>query len=625
MPESPILGAFGVSRSTNVEDAQEINLFLEVIESKDGKSPGFLMMTPGLDRLVTVGLGGMRAGGLHVMGGVMYAVSGSQLWAISPSLVTTFIGNLSTSTGTVWMVDNGTQLMVVDGYAGYLTTAELVASGGEPLTGGVIASAGAPPYPGGSLYAVGDTVTLNQQGGVQSMTAIITITAVATINYSTTVNGVTTTATYVGVATKFSVTQGGLFSGVPTTFTQNTTSGSGAGITITSPTFGPSAKLGGIIFPFDGTPSCASYQDGFGVVGVSDTNKWYQSDLDDLSNWQPLNFSLADATPDNIIDIIDLSREFWVMKEAHIEIWVNAGVAGFTFQRATGVFIETGIAAAASLVKAGQQILWLAQNLQGDRFVVMSEGYMPVRKSNHPIEQELTSYSVVDDAIGYVYQQEGHVFYVLTFPTENVTWVLDLTTTAKMGYPCWHQRASYSNGQFTRHVGNCFAVFQVSGSTYFPKGVELTTVPAQELATATGLTGLPASFTTALFSVWLYMPDVAGEAGLIFSNQTNDAGPANGGLQIQLYNDVTHTPQIVVNAYDASSAPIVQAAFDFSGWSDWVWLAISIDTATQTLQVYVGEGGEESTLSATTEVWSSTNPIAAAQSQPWHLIPASAP
>jgi hypothetical protein len=144
------------------------------------------------------------------------------------------------------------------------------------------------------------------------------------------------------------------------------------------------------------------------------------------------------------------------------------------------------------------------------------------------------------------------------------------------------------------------------------------------LATASGLTGLPASFSTALFSAWLYMPDSDGLGGLIFSNQTADAGPANGGLQVQIYNDATNTPQIVVNAYDASAAAIVQATYDFTGWSEWVWLAISIDTSAQILQVYVNAGDGDVALAPATEVWTSTNPIAAAASQPWHLTPASA-
>jgi hypothetical protein len=51
--------------------------------------------------------------------------------------------------------------------------------------------------------------------------------------------------------------------------------------------------------------------------------------------------------------------------------------------------------------------------------------------------------------VAYSYQQEGHKFYVLTFPTANATWVYDTITGA------WHERAGLTNGVFTRHRSNC--------------------------------------------------------------------------------------------------------------------------------------------------------------------------
>jgi hypothetical protein len=44
----------------------------------------------------------------------------------------------------------------------------------------------------------------------------------------------------------------------------------------------------------------------------------------------------------------------------------------------------------------------------------------------------------MSDAIGYTYQQDGHAFYVLSFPSADETWVYDAATGA------WHQRSSYS-------------------------------------------------------------------------------------------------------------------------------------------------------------------------------------
>jgi hypothetical protein len=66
------------------------------------------------------------------------------------------------------------------------------------------------------------------------------------------------------------------------------------------------------------------------------------------------------------------------------------------------------------------------------------------------VEWQIQQYGNLADAVGYTYQQDGHAFYVLNFPTANTTWVYDVSTSA------WHERAGWdtSNGVFTRHRGN---------------------------------------------------------------------------------------------------------------------------------------------------------------------------
>jgi hypothetical protein len=59
----------------------------------------------------------------------------------------------------------------------------------------------------------------------------------------------------------------------------------------------------------------------------------------------------------------------------------------------------------------------------------------------------------LSDAIGYTYQQDGHAFYVLVFPSANTTWVYDVATQA------WHERAGWNDGSFTRHRSNCQMAF----------------------------------------------------------------------------------------------------------------------------------------------------------------------
>jgi hypothetical protein len=74
-------------------------------------------------------------------------------------------------------------------------------------------------------------------------------------------------------------------------------------------------------------------------------------------------------------------------------------------------------------------------NADGKATVFMGKDYKAVPISTYAIADQLSKYSDISDAIGMVYQQMDHVFYVLTFPTANATWVFDRTENL------WHQRA----------------------------------------------------------------------------------------------------------------------------------------------------------------------------------------
>lgn len=211
-----------------------------------------------------------------------------------------------------------------------------------------------------------------------------------------------------------------------------------------------------ISLPFTG-PLSATYQDGFGLVNEVGTNAWWQSDLLDLTTWGALQFSTADSQPDNIIAIESLKREVWLLKENDAEIWVNAGLPNFAFQRLEGVFIESGIAAPYSLAKTGDTLSFIAQNEEGSGFVVTTNGYALQRISTYDIERRIQGFSTFADAVGYCYQQGGHLFYVLNFPTANETWAYDFSASVKLQEPCWHRRASFVNGLWQRHWGNTHA------------------------------------------------------------------------------------------------------------------------------------------------------------------------
>lgn len=202
-----------------------------------------------------------------------------------------------------------------------------------------------------------------------------------------------------------------------------------------------------------------AYQDGFGVVNSAGTRFIFQSNLNDLTTWNALNYTVADGSADNVVGVASLHRQLVLFKENRIEFQINAGNSGYVFQRLEGVYPQVGCAAPYSIANLDETICWLGQSKDGGCIVYMLEGYQAARISTHAIEFAISQYSIVSDAIGYGYEQEGHFFYQLTFPTANATWVYDLTASRMARRPMWHQRAAFSAGQFNRHQTNCCAYF----------------------------------------------------------------------------------------------------------------------------------------------------------------------
>ena len=203
-------------------------------------------------------------------------------------------------------------------------------------------------------------------------------------------------------------------------------------------------------FPGAGT---VGYLDGYFVFNEPNSQKIWVTQLLDGTSVDPLDFASAEGNPDNVVAIFVDHREVWVYGTNSTEVWYNAGLLDFPLTRIQGAYNELGCAAPYSIAKMDNQIYWLGRDARGQGMVYRAAGYIGQRISTHAIEWQLQEYTDLSDAVGYTYQQDGHSFYVLNFPSANTTWVFDVATGA------WHERASFANGQFNRHRGNCQMFF----------------------------------------------------------------------------------------------------------------------------------------------------------------------
>lgn len=195
------------------------------------------------------------------------------------------------------------------------------------------------------------------------------------------------------------------------------------------------------------------YVDTFMVYNMPGTNQW--GCTSPLSTVSPnLSFSSKDSSSDNLITLIADHREVILIGEKTTEHWVNVGAFPFPFQRIPGTSMQHGIAAKDSLCRLGESVAWLAKDGRGKAVIIQKEGYLPKRLSTHAVENDIAQ-GVIDDAVAFVYQQGGHEFYQISFPTQDKTWVYDLST------GLWHKRAARDDLNILhRRPENVYAQFQ---------------------------------------------------------------------------------------------------------------------------------------------------------------------
>jgi hypothetical protein len=187
------------------------------------------------------------------------------------------------------------------------------------------------------------------------------------------------------------------------------------------------------------------YIDTFVLWNVPGTNQ-FGSTLSNEISFDALYIAAKTDWPDPLQVLIVNRHEILLVGQLKTEQWYDAGNPLFPFAELPGAYFEHGTVSKYCVASADINVYWLGQDLQGQGVVLRARGYDCKRISNHALEYQLrqavANGATLTDAIGCCYQQDGHVFYYLTLPSANQTWVWDEASEQ------WHQQA-WTDGQGT--------------------------------------------------------------------------------------------------------------------------------------------------------------------------------
>lgn len=392
-------GQTNESRSRDVDYQKTQNWYPSIEQT--GRNGLVLYPTPGLTEFTTAGTGPIR-GQLRYSSTALFVVSSDTLYEIGTGGAVTSRGTLNTASGNVQLAhngpNNGTQIIIADGTNGYIWDSTYST------------------FYQIKQFSTGTTTGTTANKLVDSGATFVTDGVKAGVVVYNTTDSTQATVTAVDSETQLSVSAD-IF------------------------TSGEDYNVGSSSFP-DGATH-VQFMDGYFLCNdPSNDGRFYRSESYDGSDWVSTRFATAERNPDKLQSVHVNGRELWLLGEITSEVWYNSGTGVFSFSPMSNGYIETGCVAPFSVASHAGTMFWLSQDNAGDGQVVMSSGLQPQIISTSGISSKIQDFTTLSDAVGYIYQAYGHIFYVLTFPTEQATIVYDMTT------GMWHE---WSSATIIRH------------------------------------------------------------------------------------------------------------------------------------------------------------------------------
>jgi hypothetical protein len=210
-----------------------------------------------------------------------------------------------------------------------------------------------------------------------------------------------------------------------------------------------------------------AFLDGFGTAVKPESQEFFISGSGDFTAWDALDFALENDEPDQIVAVAEDHRRLWFFGVYRIEGYVDSGNVDFPLTRDQSAIIQTGTTAQQSIVSVDNTLFWLGQDARGGNVAYRMNGLTAERISGYAQESAWAEFGNTSDAVAFAYQENGHTFYQISFPTQGgPAFVYDI------GEKQWHKRGLWNQltAQFVSPLARYHAYNSVFGAHFVGGG-----------------------------------------------------------------------------------------------------------------------------------------------------------
>lgn len=181
------------------------------------------------------------------------------------------------------------------------------------------------------------------------------------------------------------------------------------------------------------TPGYVAYQDGRFISVDLDQPQWRLADEANSLLWPADSghvglFQSKPDIPKAAFRVPGKGNLLFVMGSIGTESWYDTGANIFPYQRNQSYNIDYGTISSDTIAFSDNYIAWLSSNEKSGPVIMFTDGGAIQQISNDGINFKFAELKEPQNSYGFFFKQDGHLFYVLTFTTDNFTYAFDLIT-----------------------------------------------------------------------------------------------------------------------------------------------------------------------------------------------------
>ena len=165
--------------------------------------------------------------------------------------------------------------------------------------------------------------------------------------------------------------------------------------------------------------------------------------------------------PDNTIALVANGSRLYTFGERSYQMFQYTSDVNAPFNSPDTAAYPIGLKAVDSLCQLGSTVAWLGSSDIGNNGIYVLNGTSAATRVSTPeIEREIAKMPTVKDAIAQMWQDNQHVFYVITFPSADITYCYDMSENS------WSNRCSLDETNAQREWRYGFATMNVDGKIW---------------------------------------------------------------------------------------------------------------------------------------------------------------